>query len=179
MSLLGHSASYTIFNNLAILFCCSLVSKSCLTLCNPMDGSPPGSPVRGISEARILEWVAISFSRGSSRHRDWTHISCTQANSLPLSYLRSSVILLCYLFIFYFPESINETHTELLFKEKRGKRSISLLKRLEEELWDCVRKGWWYKMDVIFCWQRQAGALTGHGKHGLHTVIEIQVTIQV
>ena len=36
--------------------------QSCLTLCDPMDGSPPGSPVYGILQARILEWVAISFS---------------------------------------------------------------------------------------------------------------------
>ena len=45
-------------------FCC-LVPKSCPTLSNPMDCSPPGSAVHGISQARILEWVAISFSRGS------------------------------------------------------------------------------------------------------------------
>ena len=37
--------------------------QSCLTLCNPTDGSPPGSPIPGILQARILEWVAISFSR--------------------------------------------------------------------------------------------------------------------
>ena len=43
-----------------------LVAQSCLTLCNPMDCSPPGSSVLGISQARILEQVAISFSRGSS-----------------------------------------------------------------------------------------------------------------
>ena len=36
--------------------------QSCLTLCDPIDGSPPGSPVPGILQARILEWVAISFS---------------------------------------------------------------------------------------------------------------------
>ena len=40
--------------------------QSCLTLCNPIDGSPPGSSVPGILQARTLEWVAISFSRGSS-----------------------------------------------------------------------------------------------------------------
>ena len=40
--------------------------QSCPSLCNPIDGSLPGSPVPGILQARILEWVAISFSRGSS-----------------------------------------------------------------------------------------------------------------
>ena len=38
--------------------------QSCLTLCDPIDGSPPGSPVPGILQARTLEWIAISFSNG-------------------------------------------------------------------------------------------------------------------
>ena len=50
--------------------------QSCPTLCNFMDCSLPGSSVHGISQAGILKWVAISFSRGSSRPRDWTCISC-------------------------------------------------------------------------------------------------------
>ena len=49
-----------------------LVAQSCPTLCNPMDYSPPGSSVHGILQARILEWVAIPFSRGSSPPRDRT-----------------------------------------------------------------------------------------------------------
>ena len=52
-----------------------LVIKSCPTLCNPMDCSPPDSSVHGISQGRILEWVTISYSRDSSRTRDQTHIS--------------------------------------------------------------------------------------------------------
>ena len=44
----------------------SEVSQLCQTLCNPVDCSPPGSSIHGILQARILEWVAISFSRGSS-----------------------------------------------------------------------------------------------------------------
>ena len=54
----------------------SEVAQSCLTLCDPVDCSPPGSSVYGILQARILEWVAISFSRGSSQPRDWTRVSC-------------------------------------------------------------------------------------------------------
>ena len=50
--------------------------KSCRTLCNPMDCSLPGSSVHGISLARILEWVAISSSRGSSWPKDRTRVSC-------------------------------------------------------------------------------------------------------
>ena len=53
-----------------------LVAQSCLTFWNPMDCSPPGSPVHEILQARILEWVAISFSRGFSLPRDRTWISC-------------------------------------------------------------------------------------------------------
>ena len=48
----------------------------CLTLCDPMDCSPPGSSVHGILQARVLEWIAISFSRGSSWPRDWIRVSC-------------------------------------------------------------------------------------------------------
>ena len=55
---------------------CVSVTQSCLTLCDPMGCSPPGSFVHGILQARILEWVAISFSRGSSWARDWTQVSC-------------------------------------------------------------------------------------------------------
>ena len=49
--------------------------QSCLTPCNPMDCSPPGPSVHGILQARILEWVAMPSSRGSSPPRDRTHIS--------------------------------------------------------------------------------------------------------
>ena len=52
------------------------VTKLCPTLCGPMDYSPPGSSVHGILQAKILEWVAISFFRGSSWSRDRTLISC-------------------------------------------------------------------------------------------------------
>ena len=48
---------------------------SCPTLCNPMDCRPPGSSVHQISQARILGWVAIPFSRGSFKSRDQTHVS--------------------------------------------------------------------------------------------------------
>ena len=47
-----------------------LVIQSSPNICDPMDGSPSGSSVHGILQVRILEWVAISFSRGSSRPRD-------------------------------------------------------------------------------------------------------------
>ena len=52
-----------------------LVAQSCPTLCDPMDHNPPGSTVQWILQARILEWVAIPFSRGSSHTRDQTQVS--------------------------------------------------------------------------------------------------------
>ena len=59
-----------------------LVTQSCPTLCNPMDWNPPDSSVHGILQARILDWVAVSFSRWSSQPRDWTCVSTLQADSL-------------------------------------------------------------------------------------------------
>ena len=53
-----------------------LVARSCLTLCDPMDCSPPGSSIQEIFQARILEWVAISSSRGFSQPRDRTCVPC-------------------------------------------------------------------------------------------------------
>ena len=54
-----------------------LLTQSCQTLCNAMDCSLPGSSIHKILQARILEWVAIPFSRGASRPRDRTQVSCT------------------------------------------------------------------------------------------------------
>ena len=55
----------------------SVATQLCPTLCNPVNCSPPGSSVHRILQARILEWVTISFSRGSSRPRDQTRVSRT------------------------------------------------------------------------------------------------------
>ena len=66
---------------------CAKQLQSCLTLCNPMDYNPPGSSVHGILPARILEWVAIFFSRGSSQGSNLhlLHLLHWQAGSLPLA----------------------------------------------------------------------------------------------
>ena len=50
--------------------CCYLVTKLCPTLCDPVDCSPPGFSIHGIFQARILEWIASSFTRGSSQPRN-------------------------------------------------------------------------------------------------------------
>ena len=57
-------------------YCCAKSLQSCMTLCDAMDHSPLGSSVHGILQASILEWVAMTSSRGSSPPRDRTHSSC-------------------------------------------------------------------------------------------------------
>ena len=67
----------------------------CLTLCDPMDCSPPGSSVHGTVPARIVEWVAISPCRGFSQPRDQTGISCTssiEGSSLLLNHSGSHTV---------------------------------------------------------------------------------------
>ena len=58
------------------VLCYAKSLQSCPTLCNPRDCSLPGSCVLGILQARILEWVAMPSSRGSSQTKDRTHVSC-------------------------------------------------------------------------------------------------------
>ena len=82
-----------------------LVAKSCPALCNPMGCSWPGSSVRGISQARILEWVAIPFSRGSSRPRDQIHIPALAGG--------------------FFTSEPPEKSCILQFKEKSGRAVVS------------------------------------------------------
>ena len=69
-------------------------AQSCPALCDPMDCSPPGSSVHGISQVRILEWDAISSSREPFLPRDQTQVWSLlhrQVNSLPLSHLGSLI----------------------------------------------------------------------------------------
>ena len=66
------------FFNLSLILavsCVCVCAQSCLSLCSPMDYSPLGSSVHGIVQDRILVWVFISFSRGSSQSKDQTHMS--------------------------------------------------------------------------------------------------------
>ena len=85
------------------VLCCA---QSCLTSCNYTDCSPPVSSVHGVFQLRILEWVAISFSRGSSRPRDRTQVSHiggrrfnlwatreAQNSVIAISHLRARVLL--------------------------------------------------------------------------------------
>ena len=85
-NILFHYGFHRIVN---MLYSCCVVAKSCLTFCDTMDYSPPGSSVHGVLLARILEWVAISFSRGSSQTKDQTRVSCIGRQILTLLVIHS------------------------------------------------------------------------------------------
>ena len=70
----GKTTSYVQRSSHKAVLCCAKSVQSRPALCDRMDCSLPGSSVQGILQARILEWVAISFSRGSSRPRDLTQV---------------------------------------------------------------------------------------------------------
>ena len=77
-----------------LLNCCCSVVNSVWLLCNPVDCTPPGSSVHGIFQARTLEWVAISFPRGSSWTRYQTHISCISRQILSHWTIREALHLI-------------------------------------------------------------------------------------
>ena len=86
-SLVAHS-----IKNLPAIKDESEVTQSCLTLCDPMGCSLPGSSVYGIFQERVLEWVAISFSRGPSQTRESNLcLLLWQADSFPLSNQRNLI----------------------------------------------------------------------------------------
>ena len=78
--------SYLILPSNPARYVCVLVAQSCPTLWDSMDCSPPGSSVYGILLARVLEWVAISSSRGSSQPRDQTHVYCVSCIGRQIHY---------------------------------------------------------------------------------------------
>ena len=82
---------------------CVCVCSVGLTLCDPMYWSPPDSSVRGITQARILEWVAISFSRGSFRPRDQTHDYCLAGRLFTTEPLKRMLLLLSCIWLFATP----------------------------------------------------------------------------
>jgi len=93
---------------------CVLVGQSCLTLCDPTDCSPPGFSVHGILQARILDWIAIPFSRGTSQPRNRTLVSCMAGR----------------FFTIWATAMVNNFTLEL--REKSSTHWISLLKKVGE-----------------------------------------------
>ena len=93
---------------------CVLVAQLCPTLCDPTDCSPPGFSVHGILQARILEWIAIPFSRGTSQPRNRTLVSCMAGR----------------FFTVWATAMVNNFTLEL--REKSSTHWISLLKKVGE-----------------------------------------------
>ena len=77
------------------------VAQSCLTLCNPMDSSPPGSSSHGILQAKILEWIVIPFCRGSSQSWDQTQVFCISGRLFSIRATREAPIYLIIKGIFW------------------------------------------------------------------------------
>ena len=75
-----------------MIICCA---QSCPTLCHPMNCRPPGSSVHRVIQARILEWAAVSYSRGSSQPRDQTWVSCASCIGRQVPYQDATEILCC------------------------------------------------------------------------------------
>ena len=89
-------------------------------LCNPMDCSLPASSILGILQARILEWVTIPFSRGSSRSRDWAQVSCIASR-------------------FFTTEPLRKCNFRGHQSRNRGTRCLAAGKKLRKE-WRCLKE---------------------------------------
>ena len=130
--------------------------QSCLTLCDPMDSSPPGFSIHRILQARILQWVAYPFSRGSSGPRNWTRVSCIvekaiAPHSSALAWkipwveepgrlqvhgiVKSQTQLSDFTFTFHFDAIEKEmaTHSSVLLGESQGRGSL-----VGCRLWGCT-----------------------------------------
>ena len=104
-----------------------LVIQLCLTLCNPTDFSQPGSSVHGILQARVPEWVAIPFSRGSFQPRDWTWVPCIAGGFLNVWTTRETHGCLCVL---------SHTHRHTATQFCHGSVS-SHTQHTNEQMWMC------------------------------------------
>ena len=125
----------------------SEVSQLCPTLCNPMDYSLPGSSAHGISQARVLQWVAISFSRGSSQPRDWTLVSHIVGRRFTASTTREVLIMLRHIYIY--PQIYISTHivsSISIFVESCYHKWMLICQMLFLHLWR-----WLYDFYSSFC----------------------------
>ena len=104
-----------------------LVDQSFLTLCDLMDRIPPGSSVHGILQARMLEWVAIPFSRGSSRTMDQIQVSCITGRFFTIGAMREAhylYIYLCVLIMYVHLHIDRFLWYKILFNPSKGYMSV-------------------------------------------------------
>ena len=114
------------FLNMCSICVCAKLLHSCPTFYHPMDCSPPGSSVHGIFQGRILEWVAMPFSRKSSLPRDWTWVFCIAGRFFALSHQGRSFIILHHVKKFRLPLKVKEWLPTPIFLpgEFCGQRSL-------------------------------------------------------
>ena len=104
-TILPQMAEFPLYTYVCV--CVNVITQLCLTLCDPMGCSPPGSTVHGILQARILEWVDIPFSRGSSLLGNWTWISPGLLHCMQILYHLSHqgivfhCVCVCHIFFIY------------------------------------------------------------------------------
>ena len=113
--------------------CSCSATQSCLTLCDPMDCSPPGSSVHGILQARLLKLVAISYSRGSSRPRDGTcfsYVSCIGRQVLYHQHHLGNPLAILE-FYFFFLSKVKYLHKE----EEVSRRGMLYLQESRKSMW--------------------------------------------
>ena len=132
---------------------CVLVVQSCSALCDPMDCSLPGSSVHGILQARILEWVAISFSRGSSWSKDWTRIPCIVGRFFTTSQQESlNTIVLMFKLLQSCPALCDPVDCALPSSSVHGilQAKIPEWVAMPFSRWSSPSKGWTW-VSCIFC----------------------------
>ena len=114
-----------------------LVAQSRLTLCDPMDCSPPGSSVHGILLAGMLKWVAIPFSRGCSWPRDQTHVSCLAGEFFTVWATRKAMILVFLIFSFKTYFSLSSFTLIKRFFSSSSLSAIRIVSFTHSHIWGC------------------------------------------
>ena len=123
---------------------CCMHAQLWLILCDPIDCSPPGSSVHGILQARVLEWVAMPSSRGSSQPRDQTRASCVSCTDRQIPYLLRDIVM-------------NET------EEFSVRGSLGLLWPKDKKQADKKKNEW------QTCWMKENGVIWGHAGRPLNS----------
>ena len=130
------------------------IAQSCLTLCNPMDCSPSGASVHGILQARILEWGAIPFSRGSSQPTDQTQISSIVGRCYNLWATREASVRVYILKITVNVNGINTlTKTQAGWMNKKTRPICALYRRPASDLGTHSDWKWWDGKNIPYKWK--------------------------
>ena len=131
------------------MYACTITQLH-LTLCDPMDCSPPGSSVPGILQARILEEVAIPFSRGSSQPKDQTCVSCISCIGRQIRYhcfrkIRTRTLIICwvptYLCFLFFSKSYATLQSSFYSSENLALGMLRILSMVTHFIWTCHIRG--------------------------------------